>query len=73
MSSIDWSRATVTVRAPVIHTAMEDVQEIEISGAALVRIARETEVKGLCDSLGHMPLKALDGRCARCGRVSPDE
>ena len=72
MSQIDWSRATVKVRAPVVHTAMEDVQEIEVSLAALIRLARETEVEGLCESLGHMPLTALGDRCARCGR-STDE
>ena len=61
MSQIDWERATVTVRAPVVHTATEDVQEFEVPLERLVRI--------LCATRGHLRLPSLSV-CARCGEVS---
>jgi hypothetical protein len=36
VSNIDWSRATITVRVPVVHTANETWQEIEVPWKYLV-------------------------------------
>jgi len=37
VSKIDWSRATVTVRVPLIHTAMETWETIDVPIEALRR------------------------------------
>lgn len=36
MSEVDWSRATITMKVPVVHTTMETWEEIEIPWAYLV-------------------------------------
>lgn len=55
--NVDWERATVTVRAPVAFTATEEVQEFEMPLANLW---------AMCEQLGHMALKSIEGKCARC-------
>lgn len=45
MSTPDWSRATIRVRVPVVHTASEDVQEFDIPLANLWTLMnRENDV-----------------------------
>ena len=42
MSQLDWRRATVKVTVPVVHTATETVEEIDVSLSIFTKIARDT-------------------------------
>ena len=64
---IDWTKATVTIRAPVAFTATEEVQEFELPLATFYSLLTKTSLANL-----EQELRIAEGSDCLCGRYQDE-